>query len=455
MYLMKNLSHIVLLLIIMTGCHRNVADIGLEVTPEMIACPMEGGEFEVSVTGRHDWTTDNTAGWISVRRHDGYAVINIDRNNGTARESVIGFRANGIRHDEIRIIQENSDAFAIDRNHVFIGYKGGQTSVTLTCYDSWKAEADCDWISLDTTEGDSPAEIGITVGQTREIEEREGKVAFRCGSRTLIMTVRQALTPYVEVEKSVVEFDGDGGQSQVLYMSNTEVRITCAYDWIRLIETDGSVKKTSFEIKRNLEPEIREGEIIIASSDDEEIFKTISIRQGPKIDHPKLSFAEGETLELSDKEPIQLHPVFEDMTDLALTWQSDDHRIATVDQSGIVTILSGGTCMITAKNRFHGVEASVMLKIKPKAGSITVIFGEQVMNATPVAVRFAGEKFRIKVLMDPSDAYDDDVVYFSTDEHVAEIRGNDVNCLNPGKTDIYIESSYHSIRQVYTLVVLE
>ena len=452
---MKNIIRFIFLAVLATGCRGAVSDMGLDISESLISCGMEGGEFEILVYGRQDWTTDNTAEWISIRKSGNAASIIISRNEGAAREAVIGFRTDGKIKDEILISQENSDIFSIDKDQAFIGYKGGEVAVLLTCFDSWTACADSDWITLSETEGDSPAEIIIKADRSEDIDGREGKVVFECDGKVLETTVIQAVAPFVEIEKAAMKFDGDGGQDQVLYMSNTEVEISCGQDWIRLIKTDGNVRKVSFEVKRNLEKSEREGSIRIASSDDSEIFRTIVITQGPKIDHPKLSIAEGDHLELSGKEPVTLHPVFEDMSDHTVIWRSDNTDIADVDAEGVVTIRSGGICTITAVNTFHRVEASITLNIRPKADGMTVMFGAQTMNETPVAVRFKGERIVISVIMSPADAYSGDITYFSSDVNVAEIVGNTIHCLNPGKTEIYIESLYQSLRQVYTLTVLE
>ena len=84
-----------------------------------------------------------------------------------------------------------------------------------------------------------------------------------------------------------------------------------------------------------------------------------------------------------------------------------------------------------------------------------VMFGMQNMNENPIAVRFPGEKITITVTMEPSDAYNEDITYFSTDESVATITGNTIHCLKPGRTDIYIESIYQSMQQMYTIFVTE
>lgn len=441
-------------ILLICSCRDRLPEVGIELLEKRIDCSHEGGEFEIPVKGRPDWTTDNTADWISIRKFGDNALIIIDKNTEGARDRKVGFKLDGRTYDYLEIAQESSDEFSVDKSDISIKHRGRVVQIYLTCYQEWTAETDADWIELDKRTGNRPTQITLDIGKNPYTEEREGTISIESNDKVLTIKIKQALSPVVEVEVSEVSFDGDGGQKSVLYMSNTDVVISCENDWIRLIQTDQNVKKVSFEAKRNL-GDSRQGTIRITSTEDTEIFKEITIKQGPKIDHPALSFEEGTKLEISETGTIQLHPVFTDMTDLSLSWKSSDSGIASVEESGIVHIHSGGSCVITARNSYHGVEASITLNIKPKAAAMYVMFGMQYMNENPVAVRFPGEKMTITVTMDPSDAYSEDVTYFSTDESVANIVGNVIYCQNPGRTDIYIESIYQSIRQMYTIFVTE
>ena len=451
---MKHFAIISIFILLMTGCRETLGPAGLVVSESEISCQAEGGEFLIEIEGRPDWTTDNTADWISIRKYGRSAVVIADENPGSARHAKVGFKLDGQTYDYLEVTQESSDEFSVDKSEIRIGYKGGHAIINLICFYEWTAETESEWIQIDKHTGNKPAQIIVEFAFNPHKEERQGVIYIHSNDKTLTINIQQALSPVVELEQSEVEFDGDGGQKSVLYMSNTEVIITCENDWIRLIKTDQSIKKVSFEAKRNL-GDSRQGIIRITSADDADIFKEIVIKQGPKIDHPALSFEEGTKLEISETGTIQLHPIFTDMTDLSLSWKSSDPLIASVEDSGVVHIHSGGTCVITARNPYHAVEASISLDIKPKATAMHVMFGMQNMNENPVAVRFPGEKMTITVTMDPSDAYREDVTYFSTDESVANIVGNVIHCQNPGRTDIYIESVYQSNRQMYTIFVTE
>ena len=451
---MKRIIQTLIIISLFCGCQDRLPSMSLELSESVIECSNSGGEFEIGISGRPDWTTDNTAEWISVRKTAEGAVIIIDSNHGADRSRTVSFKLDGKSLAGIDIHQAHSNEFSVEKNDFTIGYKGGSITAVITCFDIWEASSDSKWIELDKTEGIGPHELVIDIALNTSEEARSGKVTISNKDTSLSINILQALSPIVEVESEEVRFDGDGGQKDVLYMSNTDVKITCADPWIRLIDHGSSTRKVSFEVLRN-SGGTRQGCIRIESAEDSEIFKDIVISQGPKIDHPALSFEEGTYLALSSKDPVQLHPVFTDMSDFTLQWSSSDPQIATVEKSGIVTILTGGTCVITAMNPYHGVEASITLNIMPMATEMYVMFGTQDMNENPIAVRFPGENLEITVTMNPADAYCGDVTYFSTDDSVATIIGNMIHCLKPGAADIYVESVYQSIRQKYTIFVAE
>lgn len=451
---MKRIIQTLIFISLLCGCQERLPSVSLELSESVIECGCSGGEFNIGISGRPDWTTDNTAEWISIRKTSEGAVFIIDSNPGTDRSRTVNFKLDGQSSTGIHIVQAHSDEFSVGKNDIAIGYKGGSVTVGITCYDIWEASSDSAWIGLDKIEGIGPHELVIDIARNPSEEARSGKVTISNKDTSLSINILQALSPVVEVESEEVRFDGDGGQKDVLYMSNTDVKITCADPWIRLIDHGSSIKKVSFEVLRNL-GESRTGKIRLESADDREIFKEITVVQGPKIDHPALSFAEGTSLTLTSKEPVTIHPIFTDMTDNSLHWKSESPEIAEVDQEGNVSIHLGGTCVISARNDFHDLEASITLHIMPKAESMVIMFGTQNMKEVPVAVRFPGEKGLLSVIMYPADSYADDIVYFSSDPAVGEIIGSTLHCKSEGIATIYAESVYQGIRESFTLMVRE
>ena len=449
----QSIIFLITFILTFAGCERPSQYDSLEVIPASIQASKDGWEFAVRIIGPPDWTTDNTADWISIRKKGDTATIEIKKNTGAERSREIGFSSHPF-YASLRITQENSDIFRVTPSTSEFSYKGGTARVETECYSHWTAESGCHWISIDKTEGDSPASVTVTAEQSFERHSRFGEVTFRCGDRTNTVIFSQDPSPYIEVEKSMVEIDGDGGDINVLFISNTDVSIATDSEWIRIIETAPSDKTVRLEVSRNLGSR-RSGTVAISSLTDIDYFKEITILQGEKIDHPDMYFEEGSILEIQEKGTFILHPVFIDMTDTSLSWDSDRPDIASVDQRGQITVFSGGSCQITATNHFHGISAVITLNIRIIATDMKLMLDRQDMEKNPMAVRYVGELVTVKAVLTPEDAYSEDFVCISSDPEIVKIDGMQIRCLTTGKTTISVESLYQGLNKSFELIILE
>ena len=325
--------------------------------------------------------------------------------------------------------------------------------MNVTSYKQWQVETDRSWISTDIYSGEGSEKVTITVEASKEKEARSGTVSFTQGTDTLQVDISQELAPFIELATDFVEVDGDGGTFDILFLANTAVGIKESHNWIRLINVSSS-NILSFEVLRN-SSESREGLITLYAESDQNISKTLKIRQGEKVPHPSISFEEGTEMEVTDDNGFNLHPLFEDMTDFVLVWTSSDTSIASVDDSGRVTVHRTGNCTITAKNLYHNVSSVISLNIKLKVQDISIMFGNQDVTEMPVSSRFVGEKIPVLVTVTPNYAYAEDFVYFSSNSEVADFEGNVLHCRKSGKTEIYVESAFNDIHFKFTVLVID
>lgn len=439
--------------LMLAGCNRTEEDLLLEVHPEHIECMSEGGEFEIEVQGPQDWVTDNTADWIDISREQSSALVKISEAKGADRQNRIMF-SSGSQRAYLYIRQSGAHIFSISTTEIKAGYKGGSWTVAVECHEPWTVSCESGWVVTDITEASSPQEVTVGIAESHEKEEREAGLRFSCNGTDLTVRIIQDPGPYIALEKETVETDGDGGSYNVLYISNTDVNVSTDADWIRLIGGLEGQKKVGFEVLRNIS-QAREGSIFVTSVVDPGYGKTITVKQGPKIDHPALSFEEGYSMDIRERTSFVLHPVFTDMSDLSLTWTSDHPEIASVSEDGTVTIHTGGTCTITANNRFHGVSATISLNIRLEAVSMKIMLDRQDMEENPLAVRFPGEILTVRPVLEPADAYAGDIICISSDPSVAATDGMTIKCLSPGSVIVSVESLYHGIRKSFSLLVLE
>lgn len=450
---MKLRIAIIIALLSIAGCESSPQSTYLKVEPDNILVSKDGGTFDIRIDCDSYWVTDNTASWISIRKKDGNASVSVDPNEGADRSRTIAFQS-GELTAFLEIIQEHSDIFSLSASSFHSSYKGETFLLNIECYDSWTAECPDEWITLSQSEGNCPESVSISIAPNSDKEDRTGHITFSCGDRTIVVTVTQGPSPFIALEKSEVSIDGDGGVLHILYLSNTAVEIVTDDEWIRMIDLGTEEKTIAIEVLRNLS-DAREGHITVTAKADREYYKVLTVKQGEKIDHPAISFEEGHEMEIAGKGSFRLHPVFEDMKDTALEWDSDNPSIASVDNDGNVTVYTSGVCTVTAVNRHHGIEASIVLNVRIKASSIKVFLGTQDMEKNTLAVRFPGEVIDVNIIMDPEEAYTGDLVCISSDPGVARIDGMSIRCIQPGSADITVESLYHGIRKSFSMFILE
>ena len=345
------------------------------------------------------------------------------------------------------------DTFSIDCKSKDISYKGGVFEVNVTSFKKWEVETDRGWINTDISAGEGSAKVEVTIEASSEKTERSGAVYFIQDIDTLKVDIHQELAPFIELATEAVQVDGDGDTFDILFLANTAVEISYSHDWIRPIQVSSS-NVLSFEVLRNM-ADAREAYITLSASTDKDIYKILTIRQGEKVPHPSMAFEEGTELKITGEIDFKLNPIFEDMTDFTLIWSSSDPSIATVDGTGRVSVHKPGSCTITAKNTFHEVSASISLKIRFRAESISVMFGNQDMTEVPVSSRFVGEMIPVVVTLIPDNSYSEDFLLLSSNSEVADFDDNILFCKKPGKTEIYIESAFNDIHFQFTVLVIE
>lgn len=442
-----------ILSVIMAGCEILHPQEPITINPAGIVCSHEGGEFVIGVKGEKGWTVSGMPEWVKVRCGSDLAVIVIEHNESFGRSCRLNF-TDDHSSATLEISQESSNLLAVSTDTITADYREGTFSIDVECYRSWNMECSHDWMTADAYSGEGPATITISISENSGTEDRNGFISFTSGGLSSEISVTQLKGPVLGVEKDMIEIDGDGGVVQVLYMSDHDVEITSECDWIRLISKGSNIKMIAFEVLKNSAGP-REGRVKVSLIEYPEIFREITVSQGERISHPSLSIEEGTYMEISSKGTIRLHPIFEDMTDTSLRWSSDSPETASVDDDGIIYIYRSGRCFITASNAYHRVKASIELNIRLKASSMKVLLNDQDMSINPVAVRYPGESLKASIVMDPPEAYSDDIILYADDTESIEIEGRTIRCLKPGKSTIHAESVYQKLQAQFTIIVLE
>jgi uncharacterized protein YjdB len=155
---------------------------------------------------------------------------------------------------------------------------------------------------------------------------------------------------------------------------------------------------------------------------------TVSVpATGVSLDISSFSLNVGESRQLS----ASVEP--ENATIQDVTWSSDDSDVATVDQSGTVLAIGGGSTTIRAQTEDGGFEASAAIEaVVPVTGiSLDVsIFGLVI-----------GESQQLTATIDPSNATNQDVVWSTDDESIATVdQSGNVTAIAAGNTTVRVQT---------------
>lgn len=120
-----------------------------------------------------------------------------------------------------------------------------------------------------------------------------------------------------------------------------------------------------------------------------------------------------------------------------VTWSSNHENIATVDQNGKVKGVAKGQCVITATTADGGLKATCNITVKTTVEEIHVTSVS--LNKTSLSFD-KNETFTLKATVNPGDANNKNVIWYSSDESVATVRNGVVTAVGAGNCIITVET---------------
>ena len=137
-----------------------------------------------------------------------------------------------------------------------------------------------------------------------------------------------------------------------------------------------------------------------------------------------------------------------DADDKSVTWSSNNEEICTVEQDGKVTAVEAGTTTIVAMSNDSGMLATCKVIVTQPVTGIKLNSSYQEM--------WVGSKYAIIPTVEPIDAENKNVTYFSSDESVASVdEYGVVTALKGGNTIIEVTTEEYHLTATCTIVVKE
>lgn len=186
--------------------------------------------------------------------------------------------------------------------------------------------------------------------------------------------------------------------------------------------------------------------IVMVKTEDGALYSTctITVRQkatGIKFDVTNLELNVGQSY------TIELTVTPSNSTELGLTWETTDSKIATVDDKGKITAKAPGKAVIFAKTAYgEAVYCNVTVVQQPN--DIQLNFDEKTI--------VIGESFTLKATMQPSSAVDVNLIWSSSNEKVARVSNNGtVKAISGGTAVIKVQTEDKKITKFCIVKVVE
>lgn len=125
-----------------------------------------------------------------------------------------------------------------------------------------------------------------------------------------------------------------------------------------------------------------------------------------------------------------------DALNTAVSWESSDNAVASVNETGLVEFLSAGSATVTATCQGHS--ASILFEVVNVDATGLRVFPSEIKGKT-------GDGIYLLALHEPSNTTDKSITWSTSDESVATVDDNGYVTLHaPGNADITASGTSHS-----------
>lgn len=282
-------------------------------------------------------------------------IVTVDENETFDDRSAtvtISDVVDGVSKRTFTVSQSQCDAIQTDDTSFTVNTEGGTVSIKVQSNVSYKVDIAYDevakgWITVPSSKTRGLVESTVVLEVAKNTSQKERNAAVRIydeksGVEDRVL-ITQKFKDYMEIDQTEYEIDERGGTVSINVKSNAdwECYLTLEDAWAK----KQTVKTISDEIKAQpltISPFTekktkRVTTVTFANSFNTEVDVTIT--------QTHYLYFEESNVELMKGESKTLSPV--NVKKWGLTWTSSDESIATVDENGKVTAVSGGGAVIT------------------------------------------------------------------------------------------------------------
>ena len=321
-------------------------------TVEDLVFEKGGGSKTISI-GTKDLSKcaiSSNANWCSARIDISSVEITVQPNdNYDERQSIVTLTdPEDATTLSFKVLQNQKDAILVENETVTIPEEGGDVNIKVQSNVSYTVQipSDASWLTQSTssTRGLTSSAIILKAEKNNSGDMRNTEISLinKESKTSTKVKILQTITPYIKIDKDIVEADVNGEVIEIKV--NTNVKVDIEYDgtWVRSGGRENS-EDFSFVQKIIVDPfkgslKTRETKIFFANP-KWDLYKTITIVQtksGINIEDSDIEIYEGEERSLS----------FSNYTDQSVSWKSSNTSVVTVDSKGKIKGVGAGSAII-------------------------------------------------------------------------------------------------------------
>lgn len=275
------------------------------------------------------------------------------------------------------VLQKQNDAIKIDGSAYTVPEEGGNVSIKVQSNVNYEVEIpeSASWLKVSTraaTRGLTSSTIDLTADKNNSGDVREATVKVTDSNSKVSsqFTVKQELTPYITIDKEVLDMDELGGEVNITVTSNIAVDVLFSDDWI---SSAGTTENGDFNFVQKIKVNP------FANNDHDKRSATITFRdklgkwnlsQVATVNETQSLLLKNQEVDILVQKTLAMDVV--NRTGQSLSWTSSDTSVAPVDNNGIVTGKAVGTATITVTTADGKHRAKCKVTVKNITGFIKV-----------------------------------------------------------------------------------
>ena len=252
----------------------------------------------------------------------------------------------------------------------------------------------------------------------------------------------------VVVKQPVVSIGIDGLPSENIYIGNT-FQLTA-----KILPIDASDKKITWSSSNTavasvdadgVVTAVAKGDAVVTATaaDGSGVTATVSVKVNDiLVSAIKIEGVPEGEIKIGDKFQLKATVLPDNATNSGITWSSSNTAVASVDADGLVTAVAKGDAVVTATAADgSGVTATVSVKVnesKPES----ILVSDIKIEGVPEGEIKIGDKFQLKVKVEPDNATNTTVIWSVDDPTIATVDADgNVEILKEGSTAIRATST--------------